>query len=386
MKRLNLILFFTRSVSLEDWIASGLFDREKIIYEEFLKKEVFKKIYWITYGSKDFELSKKLHSEGSLDPKIIILEKDKFFQGKFLNYVYSFYLLFKFRKYFMKTSILKTNQIDGSWSALIAKFIYKKPLFLRCGYLISKSEKIWKRKSFIKIYISKLLERLAFSNCDASTITSKGDLDYLKEKFNLSKLPIINPSFVDTNKFKEKTSEGVKRELLFVGRLSKEKNLLNIALAAKENNLILNLIGEGNMKNELIKFSKKEKIKINFLGNFPNNKLPEIINQFEFFIMCSESEGLPKSLLEAMSMGRVCIGSNVPGIKDLISNNFNGFLSKSTRKSDISYAIKAALNHKDTNQIKLNARNFIISNFSLNKFFMTEQSIIKELLKCHLSP
>ena len=380
MKKLNLILFFTRSVSLEDWVTSGLFDREKIIYEEFLRKKIFKKIYWITYGSKDFVLSKKLHSEGSLDPKIIILEKDKFFEGKFLNYIYSFYLIFKFRKYFLKAGILKTNQIDGSWSALMAKFIYRKPLFLRCGYLISKSEKIWKRKNFIKIYISELLEKLAFCYCDASTVTSKGDLEYLKEKFNLNNLPIVNPSFVDVNKFKEKISVDIKRELLFIGRLSKEKNLFNISLAAKENNLILNIIGEGNMKNELIKFSKREKIKINFLGNYPNDKLPEIINQYEFFIICSESEGLPKSLLEAMAMSRICIGSNVPGIKDLISNNFNGFLSKSTNQFDISNAIKTALNYKDTSQIKFNARDFVISNFSLNNFFKIEQKIIEELL------
>ncbi len=380
MNEPSLILFFTRSVSLGDWISSGLVDREKIIYEEFLKKKIFKKVYWITYGSRDLELSKKLHADGSLDPRIIILEKNKFFQTKFLNYIYSFYLIFKFRKYFLKASILKTNQIDGSWSALLAKFIYRKPLFLRCGYLISKSERIWKRKNFIKIYVSELLEKLAFSNCDASTVTSNGDLEYLKEKFNLNNLPIVNPSFVDVNKFKETISVDVKRELLFIGRLSKEKNLFNISLAAKENNLTLNIIGEGNMKNELIKFSKREKIKINFLGNFPNDKLPEIINRYEFFIMCSESEGLPKSLLEAMAMRRICIGSNVPGIRDLISNNFNGLLSKSTYQFDISNAIKKALNYKDTSQIKSNARDFVISNFSLNNFFKIEQKIIEELL------
>ena len=60
----------------------------------------------------------------------------------------------------------------------------------------------------------------------------------MKEKFNLNNLPIVNPSFVDVNKFKETISVDVKRELLFIGRLSKEKNLFNISLAAKENNLI----------------------------------------------------------------------------------------------------------------------------------------------------
>ena len=48
-----LSLFFTRNVSLESWVKQGLFDREKLIYEEHLNQGNFKKIYWFTYGSND---------------------------------------------------------------------------------------------------------------------------------------------------------------------------------------------------------------------------------------------------------------------------------------------------------------------------------------------
>lgn len=381
MNENTLVLFFTRNVSLEDWISSGLIDREKVIYEEFLKNKIFKKIYWITYGSKDLELAKDLYSKNKLDRRIIILEKNKFFKGKFLNYIYSFYLIFKFKKYFNETSILKTNQIDGAWSALIAKYLFNKPLFLRCGYLISKSSRKWKTKSVFKIFLIEMLEKIAFNYCSASTVTSLGDRSYLKEKLKLKKLPKVNPSFIDTNKFKDDDSSLQKRELLFIGRFSEEKNLFNIADAAKKNSLILNLIGNGKLKEELARFADRHEIKINFLGNFQNNDLPRIINQYKYFIICSESEGLPKSLLEAMSSGRICIGSDVPGINNLISHKINGFLSKSTNKEDINDAISIALESDKEIEIKRNARNFIFSNFSLKKFTNLEQEIIREISK-----
>ena len=36
--------------------------------------------------------------------------------------------------------VLKTNQADGSWSAVISKILYNKSLYIRFGYMLSKSE------------------------------------------------------------------------------------------------------------------------------------------------------------------------------------------------------------------------------------------------------
>ena len=54
-----LALFFTRGVSLETWVYTGLFDREKLIYEEHLRRGHLKTVYWLTYGSHDTEIAKQ---------------------------------------------------------------------------------------------------------------------------------------------------------------------------------------------------------------------------------------------------------------------------------------------------------------------------------------
>ena len=56
----NMAVFFTRGVSLQMWLESGLFYREKNIYEQHLKKNNYKKIYWLTYGVNDKKISDSL--------------------------------------------------------------------------------------------------------------------------------------------------------------------------------------------------------------------------------------------------------------------------------------------------------------------------------------
>jgi len=41
---MTLVLFFTRSMSLDKWIKSGLFEREKLIYEAHLLNGNLKKV------------------------------------------------------------------------------------------------------------------------------------------------------------------------------------------------------------------------------------------------------------------------------------------------------------------------------------------------------
>lgn len=46
----------------------------------------------------------------------------------------------------------------------------------------------------------------------------------------------------------------------------------------------------------------------------------------DIFCLTSKMEGLPISLIEAMASGLTVVGSEVPGIKDVIEHGNNGFL------------------------------------------------------------
>lgn len=66
-----------------------------------------------------------------------------------------------------------------------------------------------------------------------------------------------------------------------------------------------------------------------FLGNVDNHEIPTLYKDYDvdFFINLSDSEGIPVSIMEAMSMGIPCIGRNVGGMKEII-NDSTGLLLK----------------------------------------------------------
>jgi glycosyltransferase involved in cell wall biosynthesis len=68
-------------------------------------------------------------------------------------------------------------------------------------------------------------------------------------------------------------------------------------------------------------------VTIDFMGYVSNTSLMEFYrkNHVDLFINVSETEGIPVSIMEAMSFGIPCIATNVGGVSEIV-NNTNGFL------------------------------------------------------------
>ena len=131
-------------------------------------------------------------------------------------------------------------------------------------------------------------------------------------------------NYVDSN-YKVKCRDNFKFRLVFIGRLSKEKNV-NLLLDAfekleRETNLNLELIILGDGKSEFIRDSKNVK----YFGKVNFNMIKFILVNSDYLVLPSSVEGLPFTVLEAMSLGIPCICSNINGINELI-NEDNGFL------------------------------------------------------------
>ena len=125
--------------------------------------------------------------------------------------------------------------------------------------------------------------------------------------------------------YKVKRRDNFKFRLVFIGRLSKEKNV-NLLLDAferliKETKLNLELIILGDGKNEFIRNIKN----VIYFGKVNYNMIKLILINSDYLILPSSVEGLPFTVLEAMSLGIPCICSNINGINELI-NHENGFL------------------------------------------------------------
>ena len=366
---MKLALFFTKGVSLRAWEKVGSLSREIKPYQELAK--YFDEILLLTYGGKE-----DLKYQSFLPENIRILPNKQ----KIPSLIYSFLLPFLYQKELKRVDIFKTNQMNSSWTAIIAKFFFRKKLVVRQGYQLS----IFARKKGVKpwkLLIIQFLEKLAYKKADAVIVTSKRDKKYIEEKYNISseKIKYIL-NYIDTGLFRPLNIDKENR-ICFVGRLEEQKNLFNLIKAISDIDIKLVIFGEGFLKEKLKNFAKEEKANIEFKENISNQKLPEELNKSEIFILSSFYEGCPKVLLEAMSCELPCIGTNVEGIREIIRHKENGYLC-GTDVNSIRKAILEVLSNRELQEkIGRNARKTILQNFSLEKIMAKEIKLYDKILE-----
>ena len=357
-----LTLFFTYGTSLENWYNNGSIDRELSVYKKFLK--YFDKIYFITYGRKDLIFTNNF-------PKNIIVLPKKI---NINNSLYSILIPFLYKKEIKESTWLKTNQMMGSWSAVLSKIFFGKKLNIRTGYTESLS---YLNKNFLKKNITKIVEFLSYKLSDVSIVTSQHQKDYIKEKYSPRNINII-PNGIDTEVFKPEKNKvsSDKTELLFIGRLHSEKNILNLLEAIKYlKNIKFKIIGQGPLKKDILKFKEKYNLNLEMLSSIPNNKLPAIYNAANIYIQPSLYEGNPKTIIEAMSCGLPVIATDINGINNVITHEKTGFLCKIASESIKSAILELVGDRELRESLGKNAREFIEKKYDLNKLIASEIKI-----------
>jgi glycosyltransferase involved in cell wall biosynthesis len=368
--RKNLALFLTYGLSISSWDKIGSLNREIKPYIRLA--ENFKEIYVFSYGTKEALKYSKLFPNN-----VKIISKPKFFP----NIIYSLLLPIIHFKILSKVDILKTNQMSGSWTAVIAKKIYKNNLVVRCGYeWLQYLEKV--KASKLKLKIANLIEKFAYKNANKIIITSNEGKDFIKNKFLVPEDKIVlNPNYVDIDRFKSLDTKKESGRIIFVGRLDPVKNLENLIKGMKGLNASLVIIGEGLLKNSLESLAKSEGVSLEFRGIISQERLPYELNQGEIFVLPSISEGNPKVLLEAMSCGLPCLGSDILSIREIIKDGESGILCQ-TDVGSIHQALARLLDNTDLRkQLGINARQIIIERFSFEKIIEKELNIYDQILR-----
>ncbi|MFA6357555.1 MAG: glycosyltransferase family 4 protein [Candidatus Omnitrophota bacterium] len=142
------------------------------------------------------------------------------------------------------------------------------------------------------------------------------------------------------------------------------------------------IIGEGKMKTTLVKEVDRLGIKDSVLFIDQASETRDMLSAMDIFIMPSLQEGLGLALMEAMAQGLAVVGSRVGGIKTLIQDKVNGLLVNPQDSAMLAEAIITLL--KDSRMrrdLGLNARKFIMGNFSNEKMVEGTELIYKHCLK-----
>jgi len=223
---------------------------------------------------------------------------------------------------------------------------------------------------------------MIFNHADCVVVTTPSMQQTLLERYGIqhAKVQII-PNYVDVQRFRPANNSREPHLLCYAGRLEKEKNIHALLDAITGLEVKLAVIGGGTLREELMAKVEERQLAVHFLGNVPHEGLPAYFNRSSLFILPSFIEHQPKTLLEAMASGVPVIGTNVPGIRDLIHHGETGFLC-GTSSGEIREAIKEVLSNADLrNSMGNNARSFIVERFALERIVEMELALLDKLIQ-----
>ena len=297
-------------------------------------------------------------------------------------------ILIKLYKTFkrIKPDIIHTHLEINSIYCAILSFIIKLPVFVQTIHNT-------------KLYYP-ILTRLFNKRFKKLIAISDEVYDLILNQIKSDKQRIITIyNGVDTNKFSpfgplsnEILSHYIEEKILklvVIGRLTKQKghSLLINALKMLEDkiNFVLFIIGEGELKEDLIKLAKELNLekRIKFLGN--QNDIPAILRTCDMYLLPSLWEGLSISLLEAISTGIPIVATDVGSNKKVLENSKTTYkIIEPNNIKEISngiFQLYKEIQYKDeirkTNRNK--EFNYLGEKYTLSNFVKSHKELYMEL-------
>jgi len=241
-----------------------------------------------------------------------------------------------------------------------------------------------------KYWMDKYIDRIFF-------ISNAGYNYYLnhfavtsKNKYVISKLGIEN-NFPVKDILNKESSKDSLNIISCSGIITLKRINLIIEALSKINELSINWthIGDGterisleNTANKLI--GNKSNIKYTFTGNLNNENVKEYYfnNYFDCFVSTTSSEGLPVSMMEAISFGIPIISSNVGGVSEIVNEETGILLNPDNCVEELVNALHkiASMTIQETKKLRESCRRYWENNFKAETQYNKFVNNLKELV------
>lgn len=236
----------------------------------------------------------------------------------------------------------------------------------------------WQREKWKAGFGAKFIrqgERNAVKYADEIIVLSKGVQDYFEKTYGRKTVFIPN----GVNRPKKQKAElitekyGLEKDsyILFLGRLVPEKGIKYLIEAFKQVETDKELVIAGGssdtseFENEMKELAKEDK-RILFTGFVQGQELEELYSNAYVYVLPSDLEGMPLSLLEAMSYGNCCLVSDIPECVDVVEDKALIF-QKSDVNSLYTKLVDICCNSSKVQSFKRTAEEFVCNKYSWNK-------------------
>lgn len=309
---------------------------------------------------------------------------------KELKTLFHFITIFKDEKPDIVLAYSIKPVIWGGIASRIFKNINFYALITGTGYAFGHGSLLRKLIKLITIYLYKISlfnsQNIIFQNQDNQNMFF--DLGIIRDSSNTT---IIEGSGVDLEEFSYQpiNQTNIKYDFIMVARLLKDKGVVEFIEATS-------LVKDRYPNSRFVLVGPQESspnsLNIEYLlKNRPSDfityyewvdDIKPLITSSSVFVLPSYHEGLPRSVLEAMAIGRPILTTIAPGCKDTVIDGYNGWLVQKQNTSELSSRMIWFLKNQNTNIIMgENSRKLVEDKFDvkiinkkiLDLFFQTKR-------------
>ncbi len=275
--------------------------------------------------------------------------------------------------------VIHANWTLSAASAWVTQWLHRRPFVVTVqGSDIFKAAKPWLFRKITSIVLSHAAQVFCLSRSLAEEVIQLG---IFQEKIS------VIPNGVDLRKFSYDPLAHRDPIILFVGSLIERKGVGHLLTAFKMLNedfpdYSLVFVGEGNLKESLERVANEQGLgkRVKFAGFQTQEEVHEWMIRARVLVLPSIEEGQGVVLAEALASGTPCVGSDIGGIKDVITPNV-GKLVPPGEPVELFRAISEIIKCDYWNEISKQARKRAESEYNLDEIAKKINSTYQKILK-----
>jgi N-acetyl-alpha-D-glucosaminyl L-malate synthase BshA len=226
----------------------------------------------------------------------------------------------------------------------------------------------------------KSVTKFVLESSDGITAICQFLADKVKENFGIENDIKIIHNFVDTRKFRRKENPSLRNSLCAenekilvhasnfrpIKRIDHIMRAFKIVSKSLPSKLLL--LGDGPERAKMQKLASKLKIKDRVIFSGPVRRVEKYLSVSDLFVMASENEGMPLSIIEAMSCGVPAVAVNRGGMPEIVEDGKTGYVAEYGNIADIAKKCMKILSDEDRiEKFGKNARKAAEEKFDMRK-------------------
>ncbi len=231
-----------------------------------------------------------------------------------------------------------------------------------------------------------MIRNVTLPRIDGFVFQSKGAQLYFNESVQNKSVVIPNPVFVKRTDYPEVKER--RKVIVTIGRLHPQKNhkllIDSFALIADQiKDFTLEIWGDGELKSELQRQIDDYNLGKRVFLKGTSNKIHSHIYDTFLFVLSSDYEGLPNTLLEAMALGIPSISTDCRpgGAREIIEDGVDGLITPLGDKEKLAEAMLKMIKEPEQSLLMANRASEVMSKYKPEEIYTKWEEYFRSLVR-----